>query len=288
MDSSNVPIVPPPESGVEGHLDVSKFDVSLPAFRPDGIRTQGAGTNWVTSHPPTRGPTGLNREELTRINHEVRTPMNGILGFAGLLLETPLNSDQKAFARTIEECGHSLLAFWDTLLDLWTLEAADLQLQQLEFDPVPVIQEAVESISAAAGRKGLQIRFEPTEAGSVILTSDPARFRQTLHCLLDNALKFTDQGQIELSLSEKHPGWCRVTVADTGMGIPTSELERIFLPFSQVDSSSSRHQGGCGLGLTLARRLVELQGGTLGCESQVGAGSQFWFELPAKTTWSVQ
>jgi len=283
MDSSNVPTAPRPKPGVEGHLAVPNFDVSLTSFRPDEIRTHLAGANWIPSLPTSKPPTGLSREELTRINHEVRTPMNGILGFAGLLLETPLNSDQKAFARTIEECGHSLLAFWDTLLDLWTLEAADLQLQLVDFDPVPVIQEAAESIRPAAERKGLEVRFEPAEAGSVLLISDPARFRQTLHCLLDNALKFTTQGQIELSLSEKRPGWCRMTVSDTGIGIPSSELERIFLPFAQVDSSPSRHQGGCGLGLTMARRLVELQGGTIGCESQPGTGSRFWFELPAKT-----
>lgn len=261
---------------------MSQSDLGLVSFRPDEIRNHGTGTNWMPPFPASRRPTGLSREELTRINHEVRTPMNGIIGFAGLLLETPLSSEQKAFARTIEECGHGLLAFWDTLLDLWTLEAADLQLQQLEFDPMPVIQEAAASIRPSAARKGLNVRFEPDGTGPVTLNSDPARFRQTLHSLLDNALKFTVQGQIELSLSEMRPGWCRVTVADTGPGIPSSQMDRIFLPFAQVNSSSSRPKGGCGLGLAIARRLVELQGGTVGCESEPGIGSQFWFELPAK------
>ena len=246
-------------------------------------------SSWTTSDQdpcllPASRPPGLSREELTRINHEVRTPMNGILGFAGLLLETPLNSDQQAFAQTIEECGHALLTFWDTLLDLWTLDASDLQLRELEFDPTPVLQEAAASIRTMAARKGLEVRFNPSGMGTITLTSDPARFRQTLHYLLDNALKFTKQGHIELSWSEMRPGWCRIMVSDTGIGVPHSHLKRIFLPFAQVDSSPTRSEGGSGLGLAMARRLVELQNGRIGCESQLGMGSRFWFELPAKSS----
>lgn len=284
MESYYVPAARLPKSGMDGHLATSKFDGNLMTFRSGEIRSHGVGTQWTSSLMTPRRPTGLGREELTRINHEVRTPMNGILGFAGLLLETPLNAEQKAFARTIEECGHALLTFWDTLLDLWTLDVADLRLLELEFDPAPILKEAAESIRTAANRKGLKVRFEPVPSGSITVTSDPARFRQTLHYLLDNAIKFTEQGQIVLSLADMRPGWCRITVSDTGIGIPESQLEQVFLPFSQVDSSPTRHQGGCGLGLAMARRLVELQGGKVGCTSQVGAGSQFWFELPTKTS----
>lgn len=223
---------------------------------------------------------GLNREILTRINHEVRTPMNGILGFAALLLETPLTPDQKGFVETIEQCGLSLLGFWDTILELWTMEVADLQLVRFEFKPLPVIQEATDSMRPGAVRKGLRLENNATLSPDVRIFADPSRFRQILHCLLDNAVKFTSVGSIVMGCEEISGNRIRVTIRDTGPGIPSDQLDRLFRPFFQVDSSSTRSEVGCGLGLAMAHRLVELQGGEVGCESQVGHGSEFWFTLP--------
>lgn len=223
---------------------------------------------------------GLNREILTRINHEVRTPMNGILGFAALLLETPLTPDQKGFVETIEQCGLSLLGFWDTILELWTMEVADLQLVRFEFKPLPVIQEATDSMRPGAVRKGLRLENNATLSPDVRIFADPSRFRQILHCLLDNAVKFTSVGSIVMGCEEILGNRIRVTIRDTGPGIPSDQLDRLFRPFFQVDSSPTRSEVGCGLGLAMAHRLVELQGGEVGCESQVGHGSEFWFTLP--------
>jgi len=241
----------------------------------------GAGrSSRLESNSSRKRRLGISREILTRINHEVRTPMNGILGFADLLLETPLTPDQKGYVETIEQCGLSLLSFWDTVLELWTMEVADLQLLHFEFRPLPVIQEAAESMRSRASRKGLKLIEEATLSSETKIFADPSRFRQILYCLLDNAVKFTSVGAISIGCEEVSGNRIRVTVRDTGSGIPSDKLGKLFRPFFQIDSTSTRREIGCGLGLAMAHRLVELQGGEIGCESELDCGSTFWFTLP--------
>ncbi len=254
---------------------------NLPEFLPHSPGP--GGTEQAVCSEPNSGKKrrlGISREILTRINHEVRTPMNGILGFADLLLETPLTPDQKGYVETIEQCGLSLLSFWDTVLELWTMEVADLQLVRFEFRPLPVIQEAAESMRSRASRKGLKLDEQSTLSPETRIFADPSRFRQILYCLLDNAVKFTSIGTISIGCEEISGNRIRVAVRDTGPGIPSDKLGKLFRPFFQIDSTPTRREIGCGLGLAMARRLVELQGGQIGCESHIDCGSTFWFTLP--------
>lgn len=222
------------------------------------------------------------RDILVRVNHEVRTPMNGILGFAELLLQSPLTTEQKCFAETIQQCGHSLLSFWDSLLELSIIEASDLQFAVVQFNPLPIIEETVRSFLPSASRKGIEFIFLESSISHPMISADPARFRQTLSCLLDNAVKFTPSGCITLQWMETFESHFRIEIQDTGIGISRDHLSRLFRPFFQIDSSSTRRLEGCGLGLATAKRLTESQGGQIGCSSELGKGSVFWFSLPIK------
>jgi signal transduction histidine kinase/CheY-like chemotaxis protein/HPt (histidine-containing phosphotransfer) domain-containing protein len=228
-------------------------------------------------------------EFLAVMSHEIRTPMNGVLGFTNLLLDTGLSSKQREFAQTIRSSASTLLELINDILDFSKMESNRMELEAQPFDPVTCIEEALDLVSAPAIQKGLDLAFECSPGLPAQFLGDVARIRQVLVNFLGNAVKFTEHGSVLVSLSgtpldaTTEPCWeLHFQVRDTGIGIASDQISRIFEPFTQLDSSTSRRYGGTGLGLAISRRLVEMMGGRIWVESQRGTGSVFHFTISAK------
>ncbi|WP_157267894.1 hybrid sensor histidine kinase/response regulator [Azohydromonas aeria] len=225
---------------------------------------------------------------LANMSHEIRTPLHGMLGMARQLLQAPLPPEQRQRAQVIERSGQLLLGVIDDVLDFSRIEAGRLELEQLPFDLVRLARDAVALYEPQALAKGLSLRLalEPAQASEPVpegaqawLLGDPLRLSQILNNLLSNAVKFTAAGGVVLRLEALEGGRWRVAVRDTGIGLSPDERQRIFEPFMQADSSTTRRFGGSGLGLAIVRRLVQLHGGELGVDSRPGQGTEFRFEL---------
>ncbi len=228
-------------------------------------------------------------EFLATMTHEIRTPMHGILGTADLLARTALNQNQLQLMRTLLASGRNLLGIINDILDLSKIEAGELQFFPGPFSPAEMVYAVRDLFAGYASKKGLVLEAGVADDLPAVVTGDVNRVRQVLVNLTSNAIKFTDRGQVRLTVSaqaadEAGGVWVRFEVEDTGSGIDLNARERIFHPFTQADGSVARKFGGTGLGLAISQRLVRLMGGRIDYRSAPGSGSVFWFELPLKVT----
>lgn len=228
---------------------------------------------------------------LATMSHEVRTPLNGIVGFTNLLLETPLTPEQREYMQTIRMSGEALIQLTSDILDFARIESGKLKLDPQPCDPRECLEDALDLFATRAAEKKIELLHWTADGVPPAVLLDAGRLRQVLINLINNAVKFTDAGEIEVSLSAKHaPGaegrpdadWeLEFTVRDTGLGIAAEQQGKLFKPFSQLENSTTRRYGGTGLGLAISRNLVQLMGGQISLASEPGAGSTFTFTVLA-------
>ena len=219
-------------------------------------------------------------EFLSSMSHEIRTPLNAILGMAEMLLETPYNAEQRRYLDTMMDNGNALLGLINDVLDLARVESGKLVLEQVDFDLAELIGRITETLGMRAREKRLAMTAKIDPDVPTALIGDPLRLRQVLVNLVGNATKFTERGSVTLTVSRDpggEPDSIQFSVADTGIGIAPRDLDHIFASFTQADSSTARKYGGSGLGLSIAKRLVELMGGEIRADSELGRGSTFCF-----------
>jgi two-component system sensor histidine kinase/response regulator len=220
---------------------------------------------------------------LANMSHEIRTPMNAVIGFSALLTQTELTNVQQDYLNSIQQSGEALLNLINDLLDFSKIEAGHLDLESIEFDLRHTLEGALDIVSEKANRSNLDLACLVESSVPHKLMGDPGRLRQVMLNLLNNAIKFTHQGEVvaRVSATQLPEQRCRlrVTVKDSGIGMTAEVKQKLFQPFTQADSSTTRRFGGTGLGLSICKRIVEAMQGEIGVESEVGMGALFWFEV---------
>ncbi|MEO0468366.1 MAG: ATP-binding protein [Bacteroidota bacterium] len=239
----------------------------------------------IKARDQAQAATKAKSQFLSTMTHELRTPMNGVIGMTALLAETKLNDEQEGMLEIIQSSGSMLLAIINDILDFSKMEAGKLELDPIRFKMERLVTESLAMVAEKSRGKGLKLGHHISKSVPDWLVIDPVRLRQVLGNLLSNAIKFTDQGSVHLAVEAKEDKGGRFkvvfTVMDTGIGIPKERLNRLFQSFSQVDASTARKYGGTGLGLAISKNLAELMGGTMWVESEEGKGSSFSFSIMA-------